>query len=92
MSGTHKRTVSTPAAPPSRGMSRASSEATITPARFAKENFTYEAEEELMQKMQHASFDEVDEEDLEDCMRGYMPAALLEDDEYEDFRLEVPAL
>lgn len=82
----------TPAAPLSRGMSRASSEATITLARFAKENFTYEAEEELMQKMQHASFDEVDEEDLEDCMRGYMPAALLDDDEYDDFRLEIPAL
>jgi hypothetical protein len=82
----------TPAAPLSRGMSRASSEATITLARFAKENFTYEAEEELMRKMQHASFDEVDEADLEECMRGYMPAALLDDDEYDDFRLEIPAL
>lgn len=92
VSGAHKRAVSTPAAPLSRGTSRASSEATITLARFAKENFTYEAEEELMQKMQHASFDEVDEEDLEDCMRGYMPAALLDDDEYDDFRLEIPAL
>ena len=92
VSGAHKRAVSTPAAPLSRGTSRASSEATITLARFAKENFTYEAEEELMQKMQHVSFDEVDEEDLEDCMRGYMPAALLDDDEYDDFRLEIPAL
>jgi hypothetical protein len=90
---THKRTVSTQSATSLRTLSRSSSGVTLTPARFAKENFTYEAEEELMREMQFKNLEEEDDDDVDGWLNSFAPSAgLAEEDEFENFQLTIGEL
>ncbi|KAF2810411.1 uncharacterized protein BDZ99DRAFT_443146 [Mytilinidion resinicola] len=89
----HERTVSTPAGSVSRSLSRSSSGTTVTAARFAKENFSYEAEEELMREMQFKNLEEDDEDDVDGWLNSFAPAGGLgEEDKFENFQLTVGEL
>lgn len=89
----HKRTVSTPVGSVSRSLSRSSSGNIVAPARFAKENFSYEAEEELMREIQFKNLEDEDDDDVDGWLNSFTPSGgLAEEDEFENFQLTVGEL